>query len=243
MDALRDQRGLPWLEDLAQDARFAIRSLRKQPVIHGGRDRDARRWASAPTRPRSASCTACSCSRCPTRTRPGWCAIWENVPGPEIGDGRGPARRYDAMDVVGRARRIEPVTHDLAIRQLSHRANDRRRGWRGDAPAGLRRLRRLLRHARCAGAAGPDVCGPGSAHRLRARAGPRLRRLAGGSAATTRCSAESSRSTRILSARPQVRWRVASPRRAQRRIHRYRRDAAGLPVSRRWPRSSGFRVP
>ena len=26
--------------------------------------------------------------------------VWENVPGPEIGDGRGPARRYDAMDVA-----------------------------------------------------------------------------------------------------------------------------------------------
>jgi predicted permease len=33
MDALRDQRGLPWLDDLARDARHALRLLRRSPVF------------------------------------------------------------------------------------------------------------------------------------------------------------------------------------------------------------------
>lgn len=33
MDALRDQRGLPWLDDLTRDARHALRGLRRNPVF------------------------------------------------------------------------------------------------------------------------------------------------------------------------------------------------------------------
>ncbi|HJR58653.1 MAG TPA: ABC transporter permease [Vicinamibacterales bacterium] len=33
MDALRDQRGLPWLEDLAQDVRYGLRTLRRSPIF------------------------------------------------------------------------------------------------------------------------------------------------------------------------------------------------------------------
>jgi hypothetical protein len=35
MDALRDQRGLPWLDDLARDVRHGLRSLRRSPVFTG----------------------------------------------------------------------------------------------------------------------------------------------------------------------------------------------------------------
>jgi putative ABC transport system permease protein len=35
MEALRDQRGLPWLEDLARDVRHALRLLRRNPVFAG----------------------------------------------------------------------------------------------------------------------------------------------------------------------------------------------------------------
>jgi hypothetical protein len=33
MDALRDQRGLPWLDDLARDVRQGLRTLRRTPVF------------------------------------------------------------------------------------------------------------------------------------------------------------------------------------------------------------------
>ena len=33
MEALRDQRGLPWLEDLARDARYGLRTLRRTPMF------------------------------------------------------------------------------------------------------------------------------------------------------------------------------------------------------------------
>src|SRR5687767_14746142 len=33
MEALRDQRGLPWLDDLARDVRHALRALRRSPVF------------------------------------------------------------------------------------------------------------------------------------------------------------------------------------------------------------------
>ncbi len=33
MDALRDQRGLPWFDDLARDVRYAVRSLRRNPAF------------------------------------------------------------------------------------------------------------------------------------------------------------------------------------------------------------------
>ena len=31
MDALRDQRGLPWFDDLTRDIRYALRTLRRSP--------------------------------------------------------------------------------------------------------------------------------------------------------------------------------------------------------------------
>ena len=42
--------------------------------------------------------------------------VWENVPGPEIGDGKGPARRYDAMDV---ADALDVSTRSRTISQLT----------------------------------------------------------------------------------------------------------------------------
>src|SRR5438094_729873 len=33
MEALRDQRGLPWLEDLARDVRYGCRSLARSPAF------------------------------------------------------------------------------------------------------------------------------------------------------------------------------------------------------------------
>ncbi len=33
MDAVRDQRGLPWLDDLARDVRYGLRTLRRAPLF------------------------------------------------------------------------------------------------------------------------------------------------------------------------------------------------------------------
>ncbi len=33
MEALRDQRGLPWLDDLARDVRYGLRTLRRTPMF------------------------------------------------------------------------------------------------------------------------------------------------------------------------------------------------------------------
>ena len=99
MDALRDQRGLPWLEDLAQDARFAIRSLRKQPVFTVVAIVTLALGIGANTATFSVVHSVLL-QPLPYQDSARLVRIWENVPGPEIGDGRGPARRYDAMDVA-----------------------------------------------------------------------------------------------------------------------------------------------
>ena len=33
MEAVRDQRGLPWLDDLARDLRYGLRALRRNPLF------------------------------------------------------------------------------------------------------------------------------------------------------------------------------------------------------------------
>jgi hypothetical protein len=39
MEALRDQRGLPWLDDLARDMRYGLRTLRSSPVFNASMPR------------------------------------------------------------------------------------------------------------------------------------------------------------------------------------------------------------
>src|ERR671924_333699 len=36
MDALRDRRGVPWLDDLTRDAHHGVRTLRRNPVFTAG---------------------------------------------------------------------------------------------------------------------------------------------------------------------------------------------------------------
>ena len=66
MEALRDQRGLPWLEDMARDLRYGCRMLARNRDSPSSR---SSRWrsASAPTPRSSASPTRCCSgrSRCP----------------------------------------------------------------------------------------------------------------------------------------------------------------------------------
>ena len=43
LDALRDRRGVPWLDDLARDVRHGLRALRRTPAFTTGRDQYRRR--------------------------------------------------------------------------------------------------------------------------------------------------------------------------------------------------------
>ena len=115
MDALRDQRRLPWLEDLAQDTGFAIRSLRKQPGFTAVAIVTLALGIGANTATFSVVHSVLL-QPLPYRESPRLVRIWENVPGPEIGDGKGPGRRYDAMDVVDV---LDASTRSHTISQLA----------------------------------------------------------------------------------------------------------------------------
>jgi predicted permease len=98
-DLHRDARSLVWLDDARRDLQYAIRALRRQPgftvvvvltlalgigantaifsVVHGVLIRPL-----------------------PYANSTRLVRVWENVPGREIGNGKGPDRRYGAMDVA-----------------------------------------------------------------------------------------------------------------------------------------------
>src|SRR5688572_32620664 len=72
MEALRDQRGLPWLDDLGRDLRYGLRTLARSKgftvtaLI-------SLAWASAPT-PASSRCSIRCCrGRCRYTSLSGWC--------------------------------------------------------------------------------------------------------------------------------------------------------------------------
>jgi predicted permease len=97
-DLHRDARSFVWLDDVGRDLHYAVRTLRREPgftlivaltlalgigantaifsVVH-----------SVLIRP------------LPYHDSSRLMRVWENVPGSEIGDGKGPDRRYGAMDV------------------------------------------------------------------------------------------------------------------------------------------------
>jgi putative ABC transport system permease protein len=88
-----------WLEDLVQDARFAIRSMRKQPVFTTVAIVTLALGIGANTATFSVVHSVLL-QPLPYQDSTRLVRVWENVPGPEIGDGKGPGRRYDAMDVA-----------------------------------------------------------------------------------------------------------------------------------------------
>src|SRR5687767_9264346 len=88
-----------WLDDLAQDTRFAVRSLRKRPGFTIVAIATLALGIGANTATFSVV-HGVLLQPLPYRDSTRLVRVAENVPGPEIGDGKGPARRYDAMDVA-----------------------------------------------------------------------------------------------------------------------------------------------
>jgi putative ABC transport system permease protein len=98
-DLHRDTRSFAWLDDLRRDLHYAIRALRREPAFAvvvvltlalgiGANTAIFSVVHSVLIRP------------LPYADSARLVRVWENVPGSEIGDGKGPDRRYAAMDVV-----------------------------------------------------------------------------------------------------------------------------------------------
>ena len=109
-----------WLDDVARDLHYALRSLRRQPAFTLVVTLTLALGIGANTAIFSVVHSVLM-RPLPYSDASRLMRVWENVPGSEIGDGKGPDRRYGAMDVtdiIGASARARTVT-DVAAYGLS----------------------------------------------------------------------------------------------------------------------------
>src|SRR4051812_40794415 len=94
----RDARSFVWVDDLCRDVAYAYRVLRRFPTFSAAALLTLAIGIGANTAIFSAV-HAVLLTPLPYPESDRLVRVWENVPGREIGDGKGPDRRYPAMDV------------------------------------------------------------------------------------------------------------------------------------------------
>ncbi|HJZ73974.1 MAG TPA: ABC transporter permease [Vicinamibacterales bacterium] len=98
-DAHRDARSLLWLDDGRRDVAYALRTIRREPGFALVVVVTLALGIGANTAIFSVVHSVLI-KPLPYRDSARLVRVWENVPGSEIGDGKGPDRRYAAMDVA-----------------------------------------------------------------------------------------------------------------------------------------------
>ena len=119
-DLHRDARSFAWLDDLGRDLRYALRAMRREPGFMLVVVLTLALGIGANTAIFSVV-DGVLIRPLPYKDSSRLVRVWENVPGAEIGDGKGPDRRYGAMDVndlLAATPRVRTITNLAAFSRL-----------------------------------------------------------------------------------------------------------------------------